>query len=449
MLLFHSRKRTPFCNGMTRREILRAGGLALGGLTLPQLLRAEDRAKQAGSAATGRKSILMIYLAGGPPHLDMFDMKPDAPAEVRGEFRPVATNVPGIQICEHFPRLARMADRFSIIRSLTGMQDRHESHWALSGYTEPQTNLAHHPALGSAVSYLHGQAAAGIPPFMSLSMRTQHAPWGNPGEPGFCGRAHAPFQTDGPGMDNMVAHMSADVLADRTKLLRCFDQFTTVADTGGAAAAMDDYQRQAFDIFTAGRLRTALELEREPAKVRDRYGHNNRNAVDDGPCADPQDFLRARRLIEAGVRCVTLSWCRWDWHGANFAQGKKYMPMLDQGLTALMEDLRDRGLEQDVPIVMWGEFGRTPRVNKDAGRDHWAPASFAFLAGGGLRHGQVIGSTNRYGERPADRPVSHFDVFSTLYHAMGIDVNTTTIKDPSGRPQYLVEGERKPIAELV
>jgi hypothetical protein len=444
-----------FCDGVTRRTFLRIGGLALGGLSLPQILRAEATSKRAASAIAsglGHKAVIMIYLSGGPSHQDMFDLKMDAPLEIRGSFRPIRTNVDGIEICEHLPRLARMMDKFAIIRSLHGCPDQHASDLCLSGFPIGRVGRqSGHPALGAVLSKVAGPVDRAVPPFVGLTIKTSHDPYSNPGLPGFLGASHGPFQPASQGMADMhLEGVGLDRLRDRRTLLASLDRLRQGIDSSDALGAADAYTRRAFEVLTSSRLAEALDLEREDVRVRDRYGRGSAAPAfgeDAGPHWMDQ-FLLARRLVEAGVRCVTLSFGSWDRHHSNFARLPVQLARLDQGVTALVDDLHERGLDEDVSVVVWGEFGRTPRINKDGGRDHWPQASCALLAGGGMRTGQVIGSTNRLGEVPQDRPVHYQNVFATLYHRLGIDTMSTTIDDPSGRPQYLLE-IREPIDELI
>lgn len=449
-ILGHSASR--HCNGHTRRHFLKIGGLALGGLSLPQLLQAEQSSPVTRGRSLSHKSVIMIYLSGGPSHQDMYDLKMEAPAEIRGSFKPIATNVPGIEICEHLPRLATMMDKFAIVRSLHGCPDQHAADLCLSGYPiGPKGRQDNHPSLGSAISRLQGPADPAVPPFVGLTIKTRHDPYCNPGFPGFLGTAHAPFQPDGEGMANMrLNRISLDQLPDRQALLASFDQFRRQIDQHEIYRGVDALSQKAFDVLTSSKVVEALDLEKEDPQVRDRYGRGSADPAfgeDAGPHWMDQ-FLMARRLVESGVRCVTLSFGSWDRHHSNFIRLPEQLDKFDQGITALVADLHERGLNEDVSVVAWGEFGRTPRINKDAGRDHWPQVSCCLLAGGGMRTGQVIGSTNRLGEVPQDRPVHYQEVFATLYHRLGIDVETATIPDQAGRPQYLVD-HREPIRELI
>jgi hypothetical protein len=450
MLHLFGKPDSRYCDGHSRRQFLRIGGLALGGLALPQLLRAE----QASAATTPRshKAVIMIYLSGGPSHQDMYDLKIEAPVEIRGTFRPIATNVSGIEICEHLPRLAKMMDKFAIIRSLYGCPDQHASDLCLSGYPiGPKGRQDDHPSLGSAVARLQGPVDPAVPPFVGLTTPTGHAPYSNPGLPGFLGQAYAPFQPSGEGMANMRLNgITLDQLRDRRTLLASFDTFRRQVEDSGTYSGADAVTQKAFDVLTSSRLVEALDLEKEDPAVRDRYGRGSADPAfgeDAGPHWMDQ-FLMARRLVEAGVRCVTLSFGSWDRHGANFERLPLQLAKFDQGITALVEDLHASGLHQDVSVIAWGEFGRTPRINQSGGRDHWPQVSCGLLAGGGMRMGQVIGSTNRLGEVPQDRPVHYQEVFATLYRQLGIDPGTATIPDHAGRPQYLLD-HRRPISELL
>ncbi len=443
-----------FCDGLSRRSFLKIGGLlpvgsALGGLTLPDVLRAESAAA-GGRSTSSHKAVIMIFLPGGPPHQDMFDLKMDAPADIRGEFRPIPTNVPGIQICELFPRLARMMDKLVIIRSIVGADGAHYAFQCMTGRRHRNQPQGGWPSMGSTLSKLEGATRPSIPPFVGLAPKMGEMRWADSGQPGFLGVGHAPFKTEGDGKADMVLNgVSLERLSDRRALLSSFDRFRRDADSSGAMKGMDAFSRQAFGILTSSRLAEAMDINQEHPRVRERYGKGLPKNVSDGGPRLMEQFLMARRLVEAGVRCVTLAFSRWDWHGGNFRRGRQDMPMLDQGVSALVEDLHQRGLDKDVTVIVWGEFGRTPRINKGAGRDHWPRVSCALLAGGGMRTGQVIGSTNRLGEHAKDRPVTFQEVHATAYHNLGIDVNTTTVKDLSGRPTYLVDDNRQPLPELI
>jgi hypothetical protein len=440
-------RRLSMCDGVSRREFLRIGGLALGGLALPDLLRAEQAAGVQGHG----KGIIMVFLPGGPPHQDMWDLKMDAPQEIRGEFQPIQTKVPGIEICEHFPRLASIADRLTFIRTIVGATGNHYAFQCLTGHHDRNMPPGGWPAIGSILSKVYGPRQSGMPAFVGLSPKCGHAPWGDNGQPGFLGRAHAPFTPHGECREDMTLNgITLERLHDRRTTLQAFDRFRSDLDRSGMMEGLDAFSREAFGILTSSRLADAFNLEQEDRAIRDRYGYGEDKLQDDGSTRLLTNFLLARRLIEAGVRCVTLSFSRWDWHGDNFGQGRRDFPMLDQALSALIEDLEHRGLLNDISVVCWGEFGRTPKINNSAGRDHWPQVSCALLAGGGLRHGQVIGETNRLGEHPVQRPVHFQEVFATLYKALGLDPERFTLPDLRGRPQYLVDNSQySPLPELV
>lgn len=445
MLTILGRPTSGFCDRQSRRSFLRIGGLALGGLTLPGLLRHEALARTGSS----NKSVIMVFLPGGPPHQDMYDLKTDAPSEIRGEFRPIQTNVPGIQICEHLPRMARMMDKLILIRSIVGAKDRHESFQCMTGHLRDQQPPGGYPEFGSIVGRLRGPTEPAMPPFVGLSPKMQHTPY-NSGKPGCLGPAFAPFQPHGEAQADLVLQgISLEQLQDRKRLLQSLDNLNRSADTQRVVEGLDAYQRQAFGMLTSSKLARALDLSDEPTKVREQYGKGTSKIQGDAAPRLNEQFLVARRLVEAGVRCVTLSYSFWDWHGSNFRRAKENLPDLDQAVTALVADLHNRGLDKDVSVVVWGEFGRTPRINKEAGRDHWPRVSCGLLAGGGMRTGQAIGSTDRLGGEAVDRPVHFQEVHATLYHNLGIDPHVATYRDLSGRPHYLVKGEYRALPEVI
>lgn len=436
-----------FCDRLPRRDFLAIGSLAMGGLALPQLLRAE----QAAGVRSSHKSIIMIYLAGGPPHQDMVDLKPDAPAEIRGEFKPIATNVPGIEISELMPCVAGMMDKFAILRSVVGSEGRHASFQCATGHLfrgQPQGGF---PEIGSVLSRLRGQVDPSVPAAVDLSMHMQHQPYNLPG-PGFLGTAHAPFKPSGEALADMTLNdVSLDRLSDRTQLLGSLDDFRRRVDRLQSQRSLDELTERALGILTSNKLVEALDLEREDPAVRARYGQDDPQVLPYshlGYQAHMSKFLMARRLVEAGARCVTVAFADFDWHGNNFVNGRKVIPLLDQGLSALVTDLHERGLDRDVSVVVWGEFGRTPQINARAGRDHWPNVCSALVAGGGMQTGQVIGATGRHAEEAVARPVHFQEVFATLYRQLGIDVGTTTLPDLNGRPQYLVDVQQ-PMPELI
>ncbi|MHC5542184.1 DUF1501 domain-containing protein, partial [Singulisphaera rosea] len=293
-----------------------------------------------------------------------------------------------------------------------------------------------------------GPVDSAVPPFVGLSPKMGHMPWANNGDPGYLGVKYAPFTPNGAGLENLtLKNISLGRFDDRKGLLRSFDALRQDVDANGSIEGMDAFTRRAFEVLTSTKLVDALDVTKEDPRLRAKYGHGDMVNVDDGgPCC-MDHFLMARRLVEAGVRCVTIGFGRWDYHSDNFGQCRERLPKLDMGLSALIEDLHARGLDKDVTVVVWGEFGRTPKINAQAGRDHWPSVACALLAGGGMKTGQVIGSTNRLGEVPKDRPVTFQEVFATLYHNLGIDASTT-IPNRFGRPNYLVD-TFTPMPELV
>ena len=434
------------------------GALSLGGLTLPNLLRAES----ASGIRSSHKSVILIYLVGGPPHQDMFDLKPDAPKEIAGPWKPIATNVNGIKICEALPRLAKIMDKLVVVRSLVGNQADHDAIQVYNGHhPKKPTPAGGWPQFGSAVAKLQGPVDPSVPPFVSLAYTTTHGPYNEPG-PGFLGPAMTPFSAMGKSRDDMVLRgISVDRLDDRKALLKRFDDMRRDADSTGAVKAMDAFTEQAFGLLTSSRMADALDLSKESHKVVERYGTGNPKIFMDANGAPrvPQSLLMARRLIEAGARVVTLNYSKWDFHGGLNAEGRannsiflreeEDFPPFDKCVSALVEDLHDRGLDKDCTVIIMGEFGRTPKISAQTGRDHWPQVNCALMAGGGMTTGQVIGSTDKIAGEAASRPVTFGELFATLYHNLGIDPDKAILPDLTGRPQYLVEDSAKPMRELV
>jgi len=434
-----------FCDGVSRRNFIRIGALGLGGLALPQLLQAEA----ASGIRRSHKAVIMIYLPGGPPHQDTFDLKLDAPPEIRGEFRPISTNVPGLQICEHLPRIAKVCDKLAVIRSIADAVDDHTDFMCMTGRRKANPPPGGWPTFGAVVSKVLGSVNAGAPPFVGLEPKMQHRPY-NAANPGFLGAAHNAFRPQAEGKSDMVLNgVTVDRLADRRALLASFDGFRREVDSSGLMEGVDAFRQQAFGMLTSSRLLEALDVSKENAKLRERYGKGDPKVHGDAAPMLNEQFLVARRLVEAGARVVTVAYGFWDYHGNNFKNARADLPLFDQALSALLTDLHERGMDRDVSVVVWGEFGRTPTINKDGGRDHWPRASFALLSGGGMRMGQVIGATDRLGGEPNARPVTFGEVFATIYHKLGLDVNKVTVNDLSGRPMFLVPEGAQPMRELV
>ncbi len=437
-------------NSPTRRQFLQAGtltigSLGMGGLTLMQLLEREAAA----GVKNSHKAVIMIYMVGAPSHQDMYDIKTDAPSEIRGEFQPVQTNVPGIQICEHMPRLASIMDKCAPLRSVHGSPNgSHDSFICYTGRTTQNQPPGGWPAIGPVISRLKGPTNRAVPPFIGLAPNAGHPPYGSPGHPGFLGIGHSAFRPSGPARDDMQLHgITLDRLDDRKRLLAGFDRFRRDVDSTGAMAGIDDLNQQALDVLTSSRLAEALNLDKEPAATREKYGKGDPKNFGDGAPRNLEQFLMARRLVEAGARVVTLNFGRWDFHSNNFSGLKNsHLPLFDQGLAALIDDLHQRGMADDVSVVAWGEFGRTPRINANAGRDHWPQVGGGLVACGGMKTGQVIGATDRTGGSIDDRPIHFGEVHATLYRNLGIQPDTT-LPDLSGRPQYLVD-RHQPMPEL-
>ena len=312
----------------------------------------------------------------------------------------------------------------------------------MSGWTPDNLkSIGGRPSIGATVSRIQGSVDPSVPAYVGLADKTDHMPWSDAGGAGFLGTSHGAFKPDGPGLQNMILKdLTLDRIRNRKDLLASIDNLKRAMDSNGSMKGMDSFSQKAFDVLSGSKLLTALDLSKEDPNVLSAYGDGKPyNYQYDGAPTCNDHLLMARRLIEAGVRVVSLSYGRWDSHGSNFDLVRDHGSKLDQSLSALIDDLSTRGMLDDVTIIVWGEFGRTPKINKDAGRDHWPQVNSALLVGGGMKTGQVIGSTNRLGEYAVDRPVHVQEIFATLYHNLGIDTSQQTIVDTTGRPQYLVE----------
>jgi hypothetical protein len=432
------------CDGWSRREVLRVGALAMGGLTLPGLLQRKAFARRQGGD-TNDLAVIHIFMGGGPSHIDMYDLKPDAPLEIRGEFHGIPTTLPGVHFCEHLPLLARSTDRLAIVRSITHTNSAHlpSSHLVLTGY-EPQVappygqNLNPYP--GAVLARLRGPNAPGLPPYVALHRKISY------GGAAFLGQAYEPFDTGTEPNDhdftvqdlNRLPSVPAERLATRDGLVREFDRMRRDLDLHGDMQAADAYFQEAMALVTSQRAARAFDIEREPATVRERYGRTSIG----------QNCLLARRLVEAGVTFVS---CRtglaFDTHVKNFPQMREMLPVFDQAVSALVNDIYERGLAERVLVMAFGEFGRTPRINRDGGRDHWPGAAAALFAGGGLKVGQVVGSTDSHAAFPTSAPYTPRDVLATLYHLMDVDPSQV-FYDDQGRPMPVLP-DGKPIRELL
>lgn len=406
---------------MNRRHFI---GTALASLPTSHLIQSATNSEPEG--------VIIIYLAGGPPNIDMFDMKPLAPLEIRGEFNPINTNVPGIRICELMPKLATISDKFSIINSLDGQFDEHCSHQSFSGFNIGKP----WPCFGSLITELKGYKHPMVPPFVFLGPETDHKLWSHPGVTSFLGREAA--ATEPCNTELMKLKVSNQIFKSRLSLAKSLNKLNNV-DT------LKTHQEQATGILTSGLFLDALDENKISEIEKDKYGRGSKKKVGDGAGTDLNQFIIARRLIEAGSRVVSLVFGRWDWHGNNFGQAKQYFPLLDQGLHALISDIYERQL--NIQVLVWGEFGRTPKINKAAGRDHWAGSNGCLLSGPSLKTGQVIGSTDKVCAYPEDRPIHNQEVFATLYHNLGIDPEKTIVYE-GNRPHHILE-HRTPIEELI
>lgn len=439
-----------FCDGVSRRSFLTIGGLAFGGIGgfgLADLLRAEA----ASGTKSSHKSVINVFLAGGPPHQDMWEIKTNSPQEIRGEFSPISTSVPGIQIGECFPKIAGMMDKMAVIRSIVGCSGGHDGYQCNSGWHRgANASMGGRPSIGSVAAKLQGPTSRAVPANVALAAPTGHIQWSQYNSAGFLGSTYEAFRPDKQGLEDLTLNgVTLDRLQDRKRLLGGLDVIRREIDANGTIRGMDSFAQAAFGVLTSSKLVDALDLSKEDPETIARYGDGKPYMYQsDGAPTVNDHLLTARRLVEAGVRSVSLSFGRWDSHGQNFRLVRHHGPRLDQAVSALVEDLSERGMLDDVTVVVWGEFGRTPRINKGAGRDHWPRVSCALLAGGGMSTGQAIGATNRLGEYAAKRPVHMQQVIATIYHNLGIDPQTTTLIDPSGRPQYLVEN-REPVRELI
>lgn len=444
-----------FCDGLRRRDVLKVGcaGMLTGTLTLPQLLSLQATAAESVSASRDKAkddvSLIILFLKGGLATIDTLDLKPDAPPEFRGEFNPIDTNVPGMRICEHLPRVAQQAHHFALLRSLTHPNSDHggADHYMLTGYA-PLPNFNpnlvpnnQRPSHGAIVSKVLGPRGA-VPPYVCLPK--MHASAG----PAYLGSAAAPFVVDAdPNAPNFSVPdlvppvvVDANRLNNRRGLMQQVDRFARSAEVAAntKARTTSAFRDKAFDLITSPATKAAFDIHAEPDKLRNEYGRHSLG----------QSCLMARRLVEAGVRCVTIDHSNWDTHYDNFRVLKNdLLPQLDTGLSVLLRDLSDRSLLSKTLVVVMGEFGRTPRVNNQAGRDHWGPANCILLAGGGIRPGTIVGGTNPKGEKPAADPRGPEDLTATMFHCLGIDPEAE-FHTPEGRPVKLVNNG-KVVQELL
>lgn len=453
MITLYSGNPQRFCDRVSRRSFLQVGGLAVGGLTLADWFRAKAVGAEGSEKPTRPtgKSVIMVYLGGGPSQIDMYDMKPNAPVEYRGEFNPIHTNVPGLEICELLPLQTKIADKFSVVRSIQWIEPDHQRAELCSGYPRK----SNHPGFGAFVSRCYAGGDPTLPRFVSLS--------GEDGElreaedPRWVGMKHRAFVPRGEGVRNLsVADgITLDRLSGRRTLLGEVDRLRRDLDSSGGLEGLDTYTNQALEMISSKKVRDAFDISREPKEVLERYGSKLSRFTYYTPNDSYWDFelfVRARRLVEAGVPYVSLQVGPWDHHGGDgvlqiFSDYRTELPLYDRSISALITDLAERGLDKQVAVCVWGEFGRTPRVNKIGGRDHWPAAGFCLFAGGGLQMGQVIGATDSRAESIKSRAYGPQNVLATLYHVLGIDPSIK-LPDHNGRPRYLLE-ERDVIADLV
>ncbi len=457
---------------LSRRNLLKAGLAGLAGLSVPTLLRQRAEAASAGRPTPGRRSVILLWMAGGPSHIDTWDPKPDRPPQNRGPFGVTRTRLPGVLLCEHLPRMAALLDRFTIIRSVDATHSNHEPNRVFqTGNTEaaPRVNRSGHlyPAIGSVVARWRGPNRPGMPPYVAFMKSRSHIAFG-----GYLGRQYDPFIGDqaarlpvytNVGVDTgrtteadlfrLAGGLTYERIHERRALLRDFDQLRRDVDASGQMEAMDRYGQQALEVVLGRRAQAAFDLEREPAAVRQRYGRH----------LWCQQALLARRLVEAGVSFVTLDLSyhpasgTWDTHGDNIPPygGIRrglgpLLPLFDHLFTTLVSDLEQRGLLDEALVIAMGEFGRTPLMGTQGstdGRNHWPVVMSLALAGGGFRHGQVIGATEADGGQIKERRVTPGDLAATIYHHMGVPLDAT-YPDTSGRPRHIVENGQ-PIRELL
>lgn len=446
--MFELRGRTnQFCDCLGRRDFLQAGFLGLGGLSLGNLLRARATAAPRHGGTTGTKkstSVILVWLGGGPPHIDTWDMKPEAPLEVRGEFSPIDTCLPGLSFCEHLPHSARVMDRCALIRSMTHGDADHASasHYLLTGHEPSLVGKSNEmPSYGSITAKECGPRRPGLPAYVAIP-----EPPGS-GYAGFLGQAYNPFAVGGDPND--PAYRIRDLstgddlglgrIEDRISLLSRLDKLRRAADNSGAMAGLDAFHHQAFDMITSTAAQKAFDLAQESPATRDRYGRSTFG----------QSLLLARRLVEAGVTFVTVKNNGWDTHQNNFrTMRNEKLPEIDRPWAALVEDLYERGLDRDTLVILMGEFGRSWFITPPtSGREHWPQCYSLLVAGGGMKVGQVIGKSDRKGAYPADRPVTPEDFLQTVYGFLGIDSSIEYLSSDGARPFKLLNGGRR-ITEL-
>jgi len=457
------------CSGVSRRSFLTAGSAGIAGLSLPVILAQEALA----GTGSRKKSLIVIHLDGGPPQMDLIDPKPYAPSEVRSPFGPISTTVPGIQLTELMPQCARIADKLVFLRSLVGSDGKHHAFQCQSGYGEKALkSIGGRPALGCVVKHLLGRPDDEVPNFIDLMQGRPLVR--NSARPGFLGIGCKPFRPDISGIWkreletgmkgelkrlgndhktelSLIHDLPVTRLDDRLKLLKSVDRFKRDLDTSGSMVAMDQFHQQAYKVLTSGQFADAMNIGAEDEKVIAHYtppaaSQGTRFYTSEGPDSLLK-FMLARRLIEAGVRVVSVSLSDFDTHSDNNNRMRHLGPLFDHGFHALVTDLESRGMLDDTVVLAWGEFGRTPKVNTKGGRDHWPSVSMGLMAGGGMPGGLVLGATDREAGKVSDRPLAYSDVIATLYRKLGINPQSI-IHDQTGRPHVLMS-EGNPVPELV
>lgn len=444
----------------TRREFLQAGLLSLGGLTLADVLRARSASRE----ESRDTAVILLYLHGGPSHLETYDLKPNAPTEYRSVFKPIASRVPGMSLCEHFPRQAKLADRISLVRSVHHTMTSHSDGGieVLTGKTPTRpdptsTSVSQHPDFGSIASRMRGTHPSGLPRYVAMPSRLYMT------QPAYLGVQHGAFSLGDPSLPTysppgirLPAGIDGSRLVERRGLLAEFDRYRGGLDLAGNMEGRDRFNEAAFRMITSAKTASAFDLSHESDRLRERYGLHQWG----------QALLLARRLAEAGTAVITITmntpksgpeWTNWDDHILNAMRPghfagymERRLPYLDESLSALIEDIYTRGLDNRILVVVMGEFGRTPRLSKNAsgvGRDHWPDAMSVLFSGGGLRTGQVVGATNSKGEFPSEKPYTPKDILATIYRHLGIDARYSFV-DGSGRPIPIL-GEGKAIEELI
>jgi hypothetical protein len=439
--------RSRNCQGASRRDFLQIGALGLGGLTLPQMLRGRAAAAESRSAKN-RKSVILYWLDGGPTHFETYDPKPDAPAEYRGPLGSVQTKVPGIRLSELMVKHAQQMEHFSLLRSVFHDNGDHfaAGHWMLTGYhgSTAADMDPKFPSVGAVVSRVRGPNRPGVPPYVAIPYAATIGLRPGYMSAAYLGVPYNPFDAGDPSTPNyqvqnvaLPGGLTMDRLGDRRGLLGQLDGLRREADQTGLMKGLDAFNQQAFEMITGPEVRRAFDIRKEDPRTRDRYGRDTYG----------QSALLARRLVEAGVTFVNVHNGGWDHHSGIEQAMHSRLPTMDQSIAALIEDLHDRRMLDDVVVAVMGEFGRTPRVNASAGRDHWGNVMSVLIAGGGLRGGQVVGASNIRGEHPVDQPLKPADVLATIYKVLDVELDTHFV-NRAGRP-VAINNYGQPIRQLL